>query len=84
MESRSVPFSEIANCADGRLDAKHYIPRHKIEECAKGKYPSFVCPSCKKESTYHPALSRKDNKTEIYSTCGTKEAREAFKNWRGE
>ena len=34
----------------------------------------MICPSCKKEFNNHPALSRKDNKTEICSECGLKEA----------
>ena len=33
-----------------------------------------VCPACGKLLTGYPALSRKDNKTEICSDCGTKEA----------
>lgn len=36
------------------------------------------CPKCKKEIKGYPALSRKDNKTEICSDCGTKEALEIF------
>ena len=33
-----------------------------------------ICPSCGKEITGHPALSRRDNKTKICSKCGTLEA----------
>lgn len=29
-----------------------------------------ICPICKKEIIGYPALSRKDNKTEICSKCG--------------
>ena len=32
------------------------------------------CPSCKKELIGYTALSRRDNKTEICSECGMKEA----------
>lgn len=32
------------------------------------------CPRCGKYYLGHPAISRKDNKTEICSTCGTEEA----------
>lgn len=39
---------------------------------------SNVCPSCKKELGKYPALSRKDNKTEICSNCGMLEALEDF------
>ena len=37
---------------------------------------SNVCPLCKKELGEYPALSRKDNKTEICSNCGMLEALE--------
>ena len=36
------------------------------------------CPQCGKYMVGHPAISRKDNKTEICSTCGLLEALEAF------
>ena len=39
-----------------------------------------ICPVCGKEYTDYPALSRKDNKTEICKQCGIIEAMNAFKN----
>lgn len=33
-----------------------------------------VCPVCGKEYNEYPAISRKDNKTEICSLCGVAEA----------
>ncbi len=33
-----------------------------------------TCPRCKKDYTGYPALSRRDNKTDICSDCGTEEA----------
>ena len=36
-----------------------------------------VCPVCGKEYSEYPALSRKDNTTEICPECGTREALEA-------
>lgn len=33
-----------------------------------------VCPLCGKQYNEYPALSRKDNKTEICPECGTREA----------
>ena len=37
-----------------------------------------ICPICGNEYAEHPAISRKDNITEICPTCGTKEALGAF------
>ena len=37
------------------------------------------CPRCKKEFKGHPAISRRDNKTEICSDCGLQEAMFDFK-----
>lgn len=41
-------------------------------------YP--VCPRCHKDYDGHPAISRKDNTTEICSSCGTQEAMFDFIN----
>ena len=40
-----------------------------------------TCPKCKKTYTGYPAISRRDNKTEICSECGTAEALEDFSNY---
>ena len=37
-----------------------------------------VCPVCKRQYNEHPALSRKDNHTEICPDCGMMEAFESF------
>ena len=37
------------------------------------------CPGCDELTTDYPALSRRDNKTDICSDCGTREALEDFK-----
>jgi len=37
-----------------------------------------ICPMCGREYSEHPALSRKDDKTEICPECGMQEAIEAF------
>lgn len=39
-----------------------------------------ICPICGNEYTEHPAISRKDNETEICPRCGTNEAVEDFLN----
>ncbi len=38
----------------------------------------MICPICKKEFNNHPAISRKDNKTEICSECGIVEEINCF------
>ena len=35
LEVRLVPFKEISECPQLRLDAQHYIPRHKAYECSE-------------------------------------------------
>ena len=40
---------------------------------------TFTCPTCGKTVTEHPALSRKDDKTDICAKCGMIEAIEIFK-----
>lgn len=41
-----------------------------------------ICPVCGDEYTEHPAISRKDNITEICPKCGMKEALDVFINER--
>ena len=38
----------------------------------------WECPYCHKMTYHYPALSRKDNKTDICSDCGV---REALEDW---
>ena len=40
----------------------------------------FICPRCKKETSDFPAISRRDNKTEICSDCGVGEAMADYYN----
>lgn len=42
---------------------------------------SQICPRCNEEFSEYPALSRKDNKTEICPRCGVEEAMEDFNNY---
>lgn len=46
--------------------------------------PARTCPRCGKTYYEYPALSRKDNKTEICPACGMREAIEAFEKEKGE
>lgn len=39
-----------------------------------------ICPSCLREYSDYPAISRRDNRTEICSECGTFEAMYQFSN----
>lgn len=39
-----------------------------------------ICPICGREYTDYPALSRRDNTTEICSACGVDEALDDFFN----
>ena len=39
-----------------------------------------ICQKCGGPMVGYPAISRKDNQTEICSTCGLKEALDAYKN----
>lgn len=41
-----------------------------------------ICASCGNVITGYPAISRKDNKTEICSQCGTKEALEIIAEYK--
>jgi transcription elongation factor Elf1 len=41
---------------------------------ANGNIETWECPRCGKETNDYPALSRRDNKTNICSQCGTDEA----------
>jgi len=45
---------------------------HKI--CPRCEREPDICPKCEKPYFGYPALSRRDNKTDICSTCGHKEA----------
>lgn len=40
--------------------------------------PSRLCPRCKREYKAYPALSRRDNETDICPECGTAEALEDY------
>lgn len=57
------------------------IPKEPIElkiKITENSGKSNACPICGKELGQYPVISRKDNKTEICSNCGTLEALEAF------
>lgn len=68
------------------VDAKRYndedILREELESLPKTLAYKILelqrCPKCTKEFTEHPALSRKDNETEICPECGVREAVEAY------
>ena len=43
-----------------------------------------TCPKCKRKYVGYPAISRKDNHSEICPDCGLKEALEDFKKFKEE
>ena len=48
----------------------------------KGSWDNLkVCPKCGKEYRGYPALSRRDNKTEICPDCGQKEALDDYRGY---
>lgn len=52
---------------------------HKVdEETTYYVGAAKICPRCGNYIAGYPALSRKDNRTEICSNCGTLEALELF------
>ena len=44
----------------------------------------IVCPICKKRFYGYPAISRKDNQTEICADCAVEEALEDFLKYRAQ
>ena len=66
---------EGATFYDSYQDALDVIREYELQG-----FDAFpVCPICKKDYYGHPAISRKDNKTEICPNCGIIEA---LKDWR--
>lgn len=47
----------------------------------KRRFDMRICPICGKKYDNYPALSRKDNKTEICPGCGMKEAMDDYCNF---
>ena len=62
------------NNEDAEYEANTKIPREYI----RWVMAVYKCPTCKRRYVGYPALSRKDNKTEICPDCGTKEAIRVF------
>ena len=52
--------------------------KEKAKYRGNGLADPWECPDCKDTVTDFPALSRKDNETEICSDCGTREALEDY------
>jgi len=65
--TKEIIFEEQEALILDYLKKKHGMP----EETKK-------CPRCNKQYTGYPALSRKDNKTEICSQCGQREAMASY------
>lgn len=70
---------DVPNFAETIENATLYDSSDEAEEvCSNIGFGNFqiypVCPSCHKEYSGHPAISRHDNKTEICEYCGLIEA----------
>lgn len=65
---------------NGETAQKNVDQKNEELDAIVNEQEPWTCPSCKLETTDFPALSRRDNKTEICSACGTHEALEDFKN----
>lgn len=85
------PFNEIRigdyifhRGKDGARVVFKYDPIKEVEpielklKITENSDKTKVCPICNKEIGKYPAISRKDNKTEICSNCGMLEALEIF------
>ena len=79
-----IPVHRYSSVVD---DAMIYDSHEEAERIANSKIPQeyvrwvlavYDCPYCKRKFVGYPALSRKDNKTEICPDCGVKEAMEAL------
>ena len=63
------------------MEKEYFDQKKLVEDMKKEIYvleKEKKCPRCGKSMNGFPALSRKDNKTEICSQCGQEEAMEAF------
>lgn len=85
------PFNEIRigdyifhRKKDGARVVFKYDPIKEVEpikleiKITENSVKDKVCPICNKKIGRYPAISRKDNKTEICSNCGMMEALEVF------
>lgn len=63
-----------------RVEAARYDMLLNEIEFELSNNERWICPKCNRECYEYPALSRKDNETEICPRCGIKEAMEDFIN----
>ena len=78
-------IESIENCLydNKEIKAAYYDMLVNELELHLSDYEYKECPSCHRGIEGYPAISRKDNKTEICSQCGQDEAMEAFNNYYG-
>ena len=73
-------------CSEQKLTSENAETQKSVDQLNTelekriGENETWTCLICKTETTDFPAVSRRDNKTEICSQCGTNEAIEDFKN----
>ena len=63
-----------------RVEAARYDMLLNEIEFELSNNERWICPKCNRECDEYPALSRKDNETEICPRCEVKEAMEDFIN----
>lgn len=56
---------------------------YKVTRDKYGNIKAWKCPKCRKMTKDFPALSRRDNETDICSACGIREAMEDFADAEG-
>jgi len=75
---------DIQFCSCGRIHVMSFDEIEWLSEDYKNRSIIRACANCGKAIIGHSAISRKDNKTEICSNCGTLEALEIFKKYQRE
>lgn len=81
--SKLAPANRYSSILDDAKEYDSYINAKHVADCdIPQEYVKWIiqirkCPLCGKKYIGHPALSRKDNKTEICSDCGIREAIDA-------
>ena len=77
-EQDEYKIKDMLNDIDKCQPTSEQLGEEKIKTYLVEKGIIRICPKCKKEYSGYPAISRRDNRTEICSDCGVAEAFEDF------